>query len=1019
ENKIRSISVPYNSEYVILTPAGKSSLKLQDINTADVRFGSSLKKIGVVQYVITRRKIEVRIISVKNYSGYGIGTALLSWFIDFARKNKRWFVLRGINNPLDIKIIKKLISGAEIYDRRLNSAIPLEKIDGLNRDYEITVDLGMPSQRKYEVSVRSDRIAVVREHGVIISLEASTVLIGKDRLLVIKDGYVTVLTYEGTYAPDVLVWYAPDWRFDYIIWKPEMDKQNDGGNNNSQVSQSTRGQVMREPSPESRVPGETKDEGQRKKDEKKVALQFERALSFLDLKFKHGVYDAVRETVEKALSDYSEYPEYQERLMEVVRNHLNVPLQSSRPQEVFSKNAGRLYEFAGEYDFSRGALPEALRYFLSSAIWYGKTDNYKGLAGVMERVDSVLTREGLNEEDPFDTYENFLSGVNEKINKLKSKMDDYNKVSRNNRRFLAISHEEFMAQIASMESYYVSLNASVSHIYELLGLRYKDQDNSVKAKENLLRSAEGFYAVAVFIKTANNNNVMILIAVLEDYVRVLEYLMEENGRETLEKAADAYGILAQVYQSLAQAQKTADDSEMVTRYVSKSADYRLRQARLLENSRETDEDTDRTLESYFAAVERLMEAGNLIEAEEEAKNIFIQGHIYSAHVHEAELAGDLSLVYSNIAKRAAIYERISSDHYLPIYSKKELRRFMLKSANSYIQAARVAQKTEYASQANDFVDKALEMFEILGNKEKMIESLKDSAVFNMRRDDFRKSADYSIRLGELFEQKGDKVQAAWAYDFAAVALYKMAGFSEQEVAMLEKSSSLWEETGKIEEAAHSLKMLAIAYANLNYRREAAESNQKSFEYYVKINSWVEAVSVADYAMNLYGLLGEFIQAENIKNKALAELEKRSRQSSVGKSADYAAHILQMQMSWAKFTQRFGFKKFEDGGEVSTMDDGRWTIDENSKSYELNLSADNLVAGAMSYHDGGFEKRMSAGFLGDWDAVVPSLFAIGFVTFSYFQGSLSLKGFLISAGIFLVIIANNKLAQRKVSSYIVP
>ncbi|MDD5669912.1 MAG: hypothetical protein PHE58_07800, partial [Candidatus Omnitrophica bacterium] len=76
-------------------------------------------------------------------------------------------------------------------------------------------------------------------------------------------------------------------------------------------------------------------------------------------------------------------------------------------------------------------------------------------------------------------------------------------------------------------------------------------------------------------------------------------------------------------------------------------------------------------------------------------------------------------------------------------------------------------------------------------------------------------------------------------------------------------------------------------------------------------------------------------------------------------------------------------------------------------------------GAMSYHDGGFEKRMSAGFLGDWDAVVPSLFAIGFVTFSYFQGSLSLKGFLISAGIFLVIIANNKLAQRKVSSYIVP
>ncbi|MDD5669986.1 MAG: glycosyltransferase, partial [Candidatus Omnitrophica bacterium] len=53
-----------------------------------------------------------------------------------------------------------------------------------------------------------------------------------------------------------------------------------------------------------------------------------------------------------------------------------------------------------------------------------------------------------------------------------------------------------------------------------------------------------------------------------------------------------------------------------------------------------------------------------------------------------------------------------------------------------------------------------------------------------------------------------------------------------------------------------------------------------------------------------------------------------------------------------YYHRPGFVGEYDGGDVETKDEGRRVKDVNSKSYELSLSADDVVAGAMSYRDGG-------------------------------------------------------------------
>ncbi|MFA5320063.1 MAG: NAD-dependent epimerase/dehydratase family protein [Candidatus Omnitrophota bacterium] len=231
---IVGVSVPSAGRKISLLPAGEDYLKFYGNNVAVIRDDTAGQDAGFVSYRVgPGDSVKVKNILVgrgsSGFRGSGIGTGVLSWFIGFSRVNNYGFTLSDIRNQWNVKIVRKILPDALIFDGRLSLNVQIRSADTLNRDYDVFFDYGLPTKNAVKARVRGNELIGARRLDREYEIRRGKADLGGGRFLSIREGYLAVVSESGDVEHDPVIWYADGWRFKHIMWRSGKDGGRDGG----------------------------------------------------------------------------------------------------------------------------------------------------------------------------------------------------------------------------------------------------------------------------------------------------------------------------------------------------------------------------------------------------------------------------------------------------------------------------------------------------------------------------------------------------------------------------------------------------------------------------------------------------------------------------------------------------------------------------------------------------------------------------------------------------------------------
>ncbi|MFA4909172.1 MAG: hypothetical protein WC583_05910, partial [Candidatus Omnitrophota bacterium] len=229
---VNKIHIPYSGGDLFMLPKRKTVFNFSGAHGAGIYLAGSEESIGFVGYRMTPEIVTVDNIVIYDKRAQGIGTVVLGWFVELSESNNRSFFLSGIKNPLDIRIMRKVLPDAWIVDKLGNKEVLLSAVDSLNRNYVVLLD-GLVSLcwRHLEVSVRDGKIFSVMDGSRYYTVDSLQLNVGENRYLAIQNGYLTVIDAQGNVVPESVVWYSSGWEFVGIFKRSEaaVPAGNDGG----------------------------------------------------------------------------------------------------------------------------------------------------------------------------------------------------------------------------------------------------------------------------------------------------------------------------------------------------------------------------------------------------------------------------------------------------------------------------------------------------------------------------------------------------------------------------------------------------------------------------------------------------------------------------------------------------------------------------------------------------------------------------------------------------------------------